>query len=785
MRLPHTEPTDPFAPPYQRTYVACQATIYNADRRHDGFGSLSLRHIGVGFGSLIFQAMSKVSFRARQIDFNKPLPILKDGSDLHAEFSETALVNRGVPQIPSGMEKEEENEHHFVEVIHALQLHASADVKIPVPDVVDCDEAYQKLYPGGFVLPKQLVHIRTVVLAEDEPTEYDMDTEDEEWLSKSELGITPEKFEAMIDRLERGCGQKVMNLEEAKYLLQDDPSLVIAVYDYWLNKRVQCRTPLLFSVRQERRDGGSNSDPYVAFRRRSEKMQTRKNRKNDEQSYEKMLILRDQMDSLGFVTVSVYEFFSEILSRLVKREAIKEALIQCDYRIFEARYRLKDWDENLVREAETLSRKTQSHTDILSGIRSPKDQLRKRPNRKRKLTQRALSLSTRTQSSEELSDTDKTGSSPKEPFAFVRLPGCRYLKPRDVVNDAPPKLPPTFTSHPSLRYTLTTVPSTYHGERQTYTGYVRRRLGRGGRIICDRLQTPPEISSFLKDCDKQIQSCGIYKSSSKVPIPEAHSLSPHVVNQSQALDVRILERLRSVVLAGHPGHPSCRWPVCTEFTSPPSFESLVPNPGIINTRPTFPPSPASSSPVHISSGRKPAPEQADAKSPDNPGAGLSKLDKIQALDDIAFCNQLQRTSGKLSPDNTAWFHSSKDTLSPVILTPEDKARLAAPLDKSVQLPSRVWAKLNRPYPTTQPLKQPQFPIRPRGSETSIGIPNGLGSRLVRSAEDRILLTDPSVLPSSKLCCLTRDCVSREPKVSGPQLQATNGVNHSQFCQLPT
>lgn len=96
-----------------------------------------------------------------------------------------------------------------------------------------------------------------------------------------------------------------MNLEEAKSLLQDDPSLVIAVYDYWLNKRVQSRQPLLFSVRQERRDGNSNSDPYVAFRRRSEKMQTRKNRKNDEQSYEKMLTLRDQMELLGYVQVVV------------------------------------------------------------------------------------------------------------------------------------------------------------------------------------------------------------------------------------------------------------------------------------------------------------------------------------------------------------------------------------------------------------------------------------------------------------------------------------------------
>ncbi len=126
-----------------------------------------------------------------------------------------------------------------------------------------------------------------------------MDSEDEDWLRRSDLNLSAEKFESMIDRLERGCGQRVMNLDEAKLLLNDDSSLAIAVYDYWLNKRIQGRRPLLLIVRQEKRDGGSNNDPYVAFRRRTERMQTRKNRKNDEYSYEKMLLLREQMMTLG------------------------------------------------------------------------------------------------------------------------------------------------------------------------------------------------------------------------------------------------------------------------------------------------------------------------------------------------------------------------------------------------------------------------------------------------------------------------------------------------------
>lgn len=50
--------------------------------------------------------------------------------------------------------------------------------------------------------------------------------------------------------------------------------------------------PLIPTVKTEHRLGSAANNPYLAFRRRTEKMQTRKNRKNDETSYEKMLKLR-------------------------------------------------------------------------------------------------------------------------------------------------------------------------------------------------------------------------------------------------------------------------------------------------------------------------------------------------------------------------------------------------------------------------------------------------------------------------------------------------------------
>ena len=50
----------------------------------------------------------------------------------------------------------------------------------------------------------------------------------------------------------------------------------------------------------------ASTNPYIAFRRRTEKMQTRKNRKNDETSYEKMLKLRRDLSRAIILLVIFY-----------------------------------------------------------------------------------------------------------------------------------------------------------------------------------------------------------------------------------------------------------------------------------------------------------------------------------------------------------------------------------------------------------------------------------------------------------------------------------------------
>lgn len=50
--------------------------------------------------------MSKLSFRARALDATKPIPVFR--AEEIPDLPDFAAINRQVPQMPTGMEKEEE-----------------------------------------------------------------------------------------------------------------------------------------------------------------------------------------------------------------------------------------------------------------------------------------------------------------------------------------------------------------------------------------------------------------------------------------------------------------------------------------------------------------------------------------------------------------------------------------------------------------------------------------------------------------------------------------------------
>lgn len=465
---------------------------------------------------------NKLSFRARQLDVSKPMPIYmsEDLSDL----AETTEIKRAVPQMPTGMEKDEECEHH-------LQRAIVTGTVIPTPEVNELDklDMYLKTYCSArYHMPKQLVRMHPFALEQEAP-EYDADSEDEEWLSShgDALNIDIDKFEAIIDKLDKNSNFSVITLPESKSLLKENnDDVVTAVYDYWLSKRLRLQHSLIPTVKTEAGMGPAN-DPYIAFRRRKDKMQTRKNRKNDETSYEKMLKLKKDLSC-------VFTLFQ----LLQKRENAKLQMAKLHEDIYKKRFEARDFNGALLNEVKSLKR-TQLYTSLsaslaaatmasaqsqshhqhqqqhqsLSWAQKAKElkkpfvkqttassyymddssptKKERRPYKRRK-RQRLhngsydnLLVSSDEEKSAEGSPTVQSSSgagvADENPFSFKRQKNCSYLAPRndelgwdydvdEMCGNENRRFYSAYVSVPRLRG----------------VGFVRRRLGRGGRVILDR-----------------------------------------------------------------------------------------------------------------------------------------------------------------------------------------------------------------------------------------------------------------------------------------------------------
>nr|XP_014705102.1 enhancer of polycomb homolog 1 isoform X4 [Equus asinus] len=410
---------------------------------------------------------------------------------------------------------------------------------IPVPEAESNIAYYESIYPGEFKMPKQLIHIQPFSLDAEQP-DYDLDSEDEVFVNKlkKKMDICPLQFEEMIDRLEKGSGQQPVSLQEAKLLLKEDDELIREVYEYWIKKRKNCRGPSLIpSVKQEKRDGSSTNDPYVAFRRRTEKMQTRKNRKNDEASYEKMLKLRRDLSRA--VT---------ILEMIKRREKSKRELLHLTLEIMEKRYNLGDYNGEIMSEVMAQRQpmkptyaipiipitnssqfKHQEAMDVKefkvnkqdkADLIRPKRKYEKKPKvspspaaAAQQTGPAALPVFTAKDvnqydfpsSDEEPPSQVLSGSSeaeeendPDGPFAFRRKAGCQYYAPHLDQTGNWPWTSPKDGGLGDVRYryclTTLTVP-------QRCIGFARRRVGRGGRVLLDRAHSDYDSVFHRLDLD--------------------------------------------------------------------------------------------------------------------------------------------------------------------------------------------------------------------------------------------------------------------------------------------
>ncbi|XP_034561936.1 enhancer of polycomb homolog 1-like isoform X2 [Notolabrus celidotus] len=401
---------------------------------------------------------------------------------------------------------------------------------IPVPEAERNITHYESLYPGEFKMPKQLIHIQPFSLDTEQP-DYDLDSEDETFVNKlkKKMEITALQFEEMIDRLEKGSGQQLVSLQEAKLLLKEDDELIREVFDYWSRKRKTCKGgSLIPNVKQEKRDGSSTSDPYVAFRRRTEKMQTRKNRKNDEASYEKMLKLRRDLSRA--VT---------ILEMIKRREKSKRELLHLTLEIVEKRNLMPDFGSEVM--AEALAQRAlvkpvytipliplsssnqyrhQDHLDM-KDYKKPEKTEAVRTKRKYEKKPKIPPLSATQHSGpsvfnpkdlnqydfpssdEESFSQIHSGSSEAEEendpdgcYAFRRKAGCQYYAPQSDQSGSWPWVSPLEggLGDPRFRYCLTSL-----NVPRRCIGLARRRLGRGGRSLLDRAHA--DLDSICQSLD--------------------------------------------------------------------------------------------------------------------------------------------------------------------------------------------------------------------------------------------------------------------------------------------
>ncbi|NWX98775.1 EPC2 protein, partial [Nothoprocta ornata] len=437
-------------------------------------------------------------------------------------------------------------EHHLQRAISAQQVfrEKKESMVIPVPEAESNVNYYNRLYKGEFKQPKQFIHIQPFNLDNEQP-DYDMDSEDETLPlfgeeSKSYKINSLEKV-LFAEYLFKGrslyLNLSLVTLQEAKLLLNEDDYLIKAVYDYWVRKRKNCRGPSLIpQIKQEKRDGSTNNDPYVAFRRRTEKMQTRKNRKNDEASYEKMLKLRREFSRA--IT---------ILEMIKRREKTKRELLHLTLEVVEKRYHLGDYGGEILNEVK-LNRPEKEMSTTPSTLHngnhhkvqeckvkhphhsSLKEEVSEVVRQKKKYLKKPkleCVVTTQQPSTEPLPIVNKSDikqydfhssdedefpqvpspvseaeeeNDPDGPCAFRRRAGCQYYAPRlDQTSSLYENSELADWDKLRFRHCLTTLTIP-----RRCIGFARRRVGRGGRVLMDRIST--EHDPVLRQIDPEMLS---------------------------------------------------------------------------------------------------------------------------------------------------------------------------------------------------------------------------------------------------------------------------------------
>ncbi|XP_027358592.1 uncharacterized protein LOC113867448 isoform X2 [Abrus precatorius] len=421
--------------------------------------------------------MSRLSFRPRPLDIHKKLPIIKSIKDFEDDDAPASTRNshllRVVPEV--------ENEVH-----QAPSKKMAAEIPTPQFVVVD---TYERDYSCTFAQPTSYLRARGARAEIGEFVEYDLDHEDEDWLSefnKERKILTPEMFENILFKLEAldhkareraglitpTLGSPIpvqLRLDTAIEALQAQPirySVFQSVYDYWKEKPPP---PV------------NDTNPYNVFRPREKahRLHTRRmqRRENNVQSFEKLRQVRRNLDQA-----------KSLLEALIKREEKKREVMESEVMLQRMQMKYKHETE-FLEDNLALSGFTPFSSKFVSSEEEffdSDDVIPNRPPRARPAVPQSLP--------------SYDNNLPMVPTAGTKQEFRRRYAPHGWLHRLDPHEPVLLFTKPLIPDKLGMagiMPSdsiTKNGVAAPTYNQFRGRMGRGGRIVFDRwnplMQTP-------------------------------------------------------------------------------------------------------------------------------------------------------------------------------------------------------------------------------------------------------------------------------------------------------
>lgn len=437
---------------------------------------------------------SRHTFRARNLDPGRSLEVY--GRDELHKKTDFVQGDRAMPTMASGMEAEEETEHHLQRAI-ATETLSGGKKFIPTPEPTKV-EYYHDIYSDVRYLTrkwKQGYVIQELKILEDNPPQYNLDDEDEQFCKTFENPkLDKKELENMIDQLEeceQGQGPLPPFCKEWSWgrgIIGEYSDHAEVVHQFWVKKRSRTSGPLQLRLLREKPVVEQDSESYLCFRKRLDRIQTRRNKQRDQISYTRMVKLRRDLMTL-----------LNMCALMKDRERKKAQLVDKEHDLINARIACGDWENKTISEY-IRSQEPEIVPGKVNGFSSSgKPNLDSNsPNNlcagiANSITKSELpSKGARDKYTEKYKSKKKKpgGDSSKVPevcdpafsskFSFKHenaKPGAFYLEEKDV------KIMDNKDGEPQEGYRIL---STHH---QTL-GYCRRRIGRGGRILTDRAFHP-------------------------------------------------------------------------------------------------------------------------------------------------------------------------------------------------------------------------------------------------------------------------------------------------------